>query len=465
MKMQQYMIAKFQALINEKYTRCAQKWNETPWLQWFVYLLSVLAVGVSIYRLNKPIPWVVDDLLKIQAARNIHSVNQLWELAYHFYMGWGGRVWGEIAAQLFLMVPKSIFNKINTIGYIFLIVLLQFNISGRIKPSVSTIAYIHFALLFCLPAFGQDILWISGAANYLWASLIPLLLLGIWRKSLCYDSLSYESRLGIFLVFITGIFAGWANENVSVALIAMGFCFCCFDKKRYGKIGRYKISGVIGLLIGAALLWFAPGNFVRFAAEKHSKSIFHIVHMIVRNILVMFDPTATLILMFGFCVLLFSNRIKKKEIAVLYLAGAFTASVAFSVIGTLSGRVVFGPAILAIVAVGILYGQWQGTMGIEKVRTMLLILMVLGSYGFYKQARDGINDYAARWDYNQRIIYAEKEKGNLDVFINPITPKNKFCATYGLDDIKPQKANRHWLNSGVAKYFELHTIQSVSVEK
>lgn len=157
MKMQQYMITKFQALINEKYIRCAQKWNETPWLQWLVYLLSVLAVGASIYRLNKPTPWVVDDLLKIQAARNIHSANQLWELAYHFYMGWGGRVWGEIAAQLFLMIPKSIFNKINTIGYILLIVLLQFNISGRIKPSVSTIAYVHFALLFCLPAFGQDI--------------------------------------------------------------------------------------------------------------------------------------------------------------------------------------------------------------------------------------------------------------------------------------------------------------------
>lgn len=114
MKMQQYMIAKFQALINEKYTRRTQKWNETPWFQWIVYLLSVFAVEVSIYRLNKPTPWVVDDLLKIQASRNIHSVNQLWELAYHFYMWWGGRVWGEIAAQLFLMIPKSIFNKINT---------------------------------------------------------------------------------------------------------------------------------------------------------------------------------------------------------------------------------------------------------------------------------------------------------------------------------------------------------------
>lgn len=88
--------------------------------------------------------------------------------------------------------------------------------------------------------------------------------------------------------------------------------------------------------------------------------------MIVRNILVMFDPTATLILMFAFCVLFFSNCIREKGIAALYLAGAFTASVAFSVIGTLSGRIVFGPAILTIVAVGILYDQWQGTIGYKK---------------------------------------------------------------------------------------------------
>ena len=58
----------------------------------------------------------------------------------------------------------------------------------------------------------------------------------------------------------------------------------------------------------------------------------------------------------------------------------------------------------------------------------------------------------------------EKEKGNLDVYVNSITPKNKFCATYGLDDIKPKEENQHWLNKGVARAFGLRTIQSVHIK-
>lgn len=78
-------------------------------------------------------------------------------------------------------------------------------------------------------------------------------------------------------------------------------------------------------------------------------------------------------------------------------------------------------------------------------------------------AEDGINDYAARWNENLEIIAEEKAKGNLDVYVNPITPLNKFCATYGLDDIKPHDENQNWLNKGIAQYCGLHTIQSIHV--
>ena len=61
------------------------------------------------------------------------------------------------------------------------------------------------------------------------------------------------------------------------------------------------------------------------------------------------------------------------------------------------------------------------------------------------------------------IIAEEKAKGNLDVYVNPITPLNKFCATYGLDDIKPHDENQNWLNKGIAQYYGLHTIQSIHV--
>lgn len=94
---------------------------------------------------------------------------------------------------------------------------------------------------------------------------------------------------------------------------------------------------------------------------------------------------------------------------------------------------------------------------------MLCLLMLLGSYNFYQYGLIGINDYVNRWNANQNIIKREVSRGNLDVFINPMPVDNKFCATYMLDDIKPQKENNNWLNVGVAKYFGLHTIQSIEI--
>lgn len=117
-----------------------------------------------------------------------------------------------------------------------------------------------------------------------------------------------------------------------------------------------------------------------------------------------------------------------------------------------------------VIAVGLLYDDWNDTLTIRQCRCFLMIALLLGMHTFYSDARTGIQDYANRWNQNLVIIQMEKEKGNLNVYVNPVTPKYKFCATYGLDNIKPKEENQHWLNKGVAYAFGLHTIQSVHVK-
>ena len=85
-------------------------------------------------------------------------------------------------------------------------------------------------------------------------------------------------------------------------------------------------------------------------------------------------------------------------------------------------------------------------------------------YHFYSDAKSAIIDYNEQWNRNVQIIQVEKEKGNMDVTVNPITPKNRFCAAYLLSDIQPRQKNDNWLNKGIAKYFGLHTIQSARIE-
>ena len=449
--------------IDNKWNKIISKYDQNLFLQRVLILFVFCGIGLMMYRLNEPTPWVVDDLLKIQTAQTIHSVSQLKESAYNFYMHWGGRVWGEINALAFLMVSKSAFNKINTLGYLLLLFLMQMTIKGNFKQSATLLLFIHLSLMTCLPAFGQDVLWISGAANYLWASLMPVLYFALWRCYSVNPIKLYNHPLFMVLIFIIGVFAGWANENVSVALLFMGILYWAYFKYMKGQVPHFTITGWIGLLTGSLFLWGAPGNFVRFAAEKHSKSIAVMAKAIVKNILCLFDIHTALLLIISFVILLFVKSIQKRSEAVIFLLGSFVSAIAFSVIGTLNSRVYFGPIILMIIAVGILLNQYGVSLTQKKAKFLLCILMLLGSYNFYQYGRDGIKDYANRWNYNQNIIMREKNKGNLDVFINPMPVNNKFCATYKLDDIKPQRENKHWLNNGVAKYFGLHTIQSVEV--
>ena len=449
--------------INFKLDKSISKYEESMILKVVSFLCVFILIGVMMYRLNRPTPWVVDDLIKVQEAQTIHSLGQMKNWAYNFYMHWGGRIWGEIFAQGFLKLPKTIFSKINTLGYLILLLLMHITIKGTLKLSVTLLLFIHFSLLVCLPAFGQDVLWVSGSANYLWASLFPILFFAFWRCYSVHPGRFYNYPLFKVSIFLIGIFAGWANENVSVALLFMGILYLAYFKMVKGLTPKFAIFGWVGLFAGSLLLWGAPGNFVRLAAEKHSKSFGVICLAILKNIRSLFDVQTALFLLIAFTILFSMNTIQKKKEAVIFLIGSIVATAAFSVIGIIHSRVYFGPIVLMTIATGILLDQYGTNLNKKKVCFFLSVLMLIGSYNIYQYAADGIYNYSVRWNTNQNIIRREKNNGNLDVYINPMPVDNKFCATYQLEDIKPERENKHWLNRGIARYFGLHTIQSVEI--
>lgn len=427
------------------------------------FWIILCAFAVIIYRLNMYTPWVVDDLCKGYGVQNFHSLSDWFNHIYSFYFGWGGRIWGELYALLFLSLPKNVFNILNTIGYIILIILIYINVLGKRKISISILVYIHFALFACLPAFGQDILWISGCANYMWSSLIPLLFLGIWRIYEIKYQHVYDNPVFISVIFLLGLLTGWANENVSIAIVILLIGYMILYKKKYQYVPIFSIVGFISTIIGSILLWLAPGNFARFAAEKHSTSIFKIINTMIHNVMSLFDFNTALLLFICFAILLVMGKSENKKLACLFIAGAIVSAVAMGVVGGLHSRVFFSCIVFIIIAVGILYEDWNYSVPIRNLKALITVLLILGSYQFSSYAKSAIVDYNNRWNENVRIIQMEKSRGNLDIIVNPITPKNRFCAAYLLDDIKPASNNKHWLNTGVARYYGLNSIQSIKL--
>lgn len=450
--------------MRDKFNDLFLKVDQNPKWRILGFVFLAILMAVLMFRLNQPTPWVVDDLLKGDGVKNFHSARDYFNNLWGFYFNWGGRIWGEFFADLFLSIPKKIFNIINTIGYLVFVGLIYVNITGKIKFSPSLFVLINFLLFACLPAFGQDILWISGTANYMWSSLIPLFYMAFWRLYLHKECRWMNSIPVVIILMFFGILAGWSNENVSVSLILLAAGYMWLYREKYSIIPRFAKTGIVSLVIGSLLLWLAPGNFVRFASEHHSRSIVHMIGNVFHNLGELFDFNSTLLLLILFAVFIVFVKTPRWKIASLFMAAGVMSAVSMSVVGGIHDRIFLGCVVLMVIAVGLLYDDWNDTVTIRKFRIVLMIALMLGLRLFYSDGRTAIQDYASRWNQNLAIIQMEKEKGNLDVYVNPVTPKNKFCATYELDDIKPKEENQHWLNKGVAHAFGLHTIQSVHVK-
>ncbi len=446
--------------IKGKYIQCFyKKWLHTAW-----FVLLVITIFTLLFILNRITPWIADDFCKGQMVLSFRSFSDWFNNIYNFYFSWGGRIWGELFALISLAIPKSLYNILNTLVYMIVVLLIYFNILGKQKISVSLLLGINFSLFAFLPAFGQDILWISGSANYLWSSLTPLAFLVCWRLYYQQPYQIFSNPIFISAIAILGLFAGWMNENVSIAILFLQICFLLYYKMRDNKIPAFATVGIVCTFIGMLFLNLAPGNFARFALFE-PRSVGSFIEDAIRNSIALAETAPVLlILLIGF---LIKGKSKNKILSCIYASTSFVTCIAFTAVAHIGGRVMFMPIVLLIIAVGILYEDEFADIDVmDRVfRIITATIFVIAMASLFSNARTAIEDYNVQWQENVRIIEASKTEGNLDVIVNSNVPKNKFCAAYGLDDIKKADEIHHWVNDGVARYFKIHTIHSAHINK
>ena len=192
----------------------------------------------------------------------------------HYYTG-NGRAVSHTIAQFFLWTGKDVFNIFNALISVFLVmeiywcankgnVTLEFQ-SGRL-------AWILFALWAFALSFSTVFFWLSAACNYLWTAVLLLgFLLPYVRKYYDFDKTIANNNWGGSAMFLFGIIAGWSNEN-SVCWIILSLLVFIYTNRKRGKIEFWMVAGLAGLIVGYALLMFAPGNMARLQAETGASS-------------------------------------------------------------------------------------------------------------------------------------------------------------------------------------------------
>ncbi len=185
---------------------------------------------------------------------------------YIHYHHWAGRTVIFFLLQTFLLIGKPIFNIVTGFVYVsYLILLLK--LAGRRRFMKGEYLFLTaMAAWFFIPAYAETMLWMTGACNYLWVTVIVLLFLipyrALWDGKNVGEGLKKQG-LQLFF-FFPGIIAGWCNETISGGCILGAAIFMAeYKLLQKKKLPAWTFAGLAGNVAGFGMMMAAPGNYIR----------------------------------------------------------------------------------------------------------------------------------------------------------------------------------------------------------
>jgi len=205
----------------------------------------------------------------------------------------------------------------------------------------------------------------------------------------------------------------------------------------------------------------AQMEFQIYSVIKRNIAVFAIVALISRYLFSFVDHTIlliTILLVITLGSILIQMEFKipgiiKKNIA-------FIAVVLIFVFIFFPNRAFLIVTIFSLITLGSILAQMEFRIPaiIKRNIAIFAVVVLIGlCFSFLNGGRKILGVYL-RWYDRIEYILAEKEKGNLDIEVNPIKATDRHVALYGLSDVLPDKNN--WPNTSIASYFGLKSIKN-----
>ena len=183
---------------------------------------AALLLGIFLLMLlgNVLTPYAVDDWAYMHSFATGERLTRFGEIfpsmAAHAQT-MNGRLFAHFWAQLFLLLPKAVFNIVNALIFTALIALL-----ARLTQPESERDNLILLMIFCavwvfVPAFGQVFFWLDGACNYGWGCVIGFAFLAPYIRLLDRDA--KKKPLFWILWMLAGFYTGAYLENMAAGAI------------------------------------------------------------------------------------------------------------------------------------------------------------------------------------------------------------------------------------------------------
>lgn len=184
------------------------------------------------------------------------SFSDVWNSTVDMYRTWHGRSVVDFLNFLFMSIQtKTVFNVCNTLVYGLFVFLMCFHITGVFRPLFPWLFLtLHPLLWMLIPAWGQNLLWLTGSINYLWTGMLILLFLIPFRRRMDDSAYAMSAPLSILWLF-AGIAAGWTMENSASGVFALLACYFIWNKfVRRNPVRLFEALGAAGFLSGFFML-------------------------------------------------------------------------------------------------------------------------------------------------------------------------------------------------------------------
>ncbi len=400
-----------------------------------IFYISVAISFGAIYVYNVLTPIMSDDLLF--DSSQFQSIGDILKETYRLYMTWNGRSVVQTIMNIFLCAPKWVFNICNSLCFVYLMLLIYWNIDGRKKFDFVIFALINLLVWMFGVSFGQSVLWISGACNYLWGAAIILSMVTLYRYKLETQEKVKYSKLLAVAMFVLGVFSGWCNENTSgggLLLVLFGAGIYYYTHR---KVKPWMITGVVGMFTGLVFMVLAPGNAKRSASieETHSGIMALFARFLKINSAISTYFLVMIVITVVILVYLYLKGTKLMEMqwSIAFMAACVATSYALILTKSPMDRAYFGAGIFMTIACvqAIAYiPEKEAVLGTLKYAGTICLLI----YMFFSYCENGADLMRIMRELDEREAYVEEQKaqGNYDLVVPMLRPEfdNKYTFIY-----------------------------------
>ncbi|MDO5378667.1 MAG: DUF6056 family protein [Clostridia bacterium] len=418
-----------------------------------LFIGVLLLTGALVYGLNLHTPLMMDDYdysFSWKTGQPLSGIADVFSSQAEHYRLWGGRSVAHTLAQLFLFWGKPVFNAANAAMY--LLLLMEIVALARRERGCWDYALLLPAsvfLLFGVPFFATVFLWLDGACNYLWCTVLALTPLLIDRSEREGGAFSRGGALGVFAVPVSFL-AGWTNENTACAVWAIVFLMLMRRRMKGERVPFWRWAALAAQAAGTLVMLAAPGNFAR-ASEQEQRSLLSELtyRFAVAGAYSLLYVGALLALMLALSLLARKRGVHLREWAVWLLGGAVLVSLALVASPLISDRSFTGTIVLTLAAALCMLSDLYANARASGAFRLLTTLPLLALFVFAgTRALDDVKTHEATWLAQVACAQQAREAGEERAYLSSVPSHSRFTM-----DISLAPTPDEWPNSTLSRAF------------